>query len=169
MSEMNMNNMEENQKIEEVEAEVIEEGAKAVTMEEVEQAGYSSDAGNQGDTANAGSSAGTSYEQTAAAANNTKTLGIISMILGIFSLICCCTCWLGIIAGVASIILGIVSLKNEPAAKTMAIIGIVCGGVGVAIGLVGAIIAGIVSHAGSGIDSTFGTEFEHIFENYMDL
>lgn len=140
----------ENMNIEEVEAEVVQEGEKAVTMDDVAKEGFT---------------AGTSYEENeseekAFTGNTSKTMSIISIILGALSFICCCTCWGGLATGIAAIILGIVSLKNEPTAKTLAIIGIVCGSLGSVVAIMGLIIAGIFNGASNIVD---------MMDNYINM
>lgn len=81
-------------------------------------------------------------EQTPVSAtptNTTQTLSIISLILGITSILSGQV----ILVPAAALVLGILGLKREPAGRTMAVWGIVTGGVM----LVGPILAGIVGFA----------------------
>ena len=146
--------MEENKELESVEAEVVNEGAKAFTMEDVAKE-MGSEGSADGNTGNAFGNAGTAYEeQKVYVEKQSKTFAIVSLILGIFSVICCCTCWGGIVAGVAAIVFGIISIKNEPDGKTMAIIGIVCGGVGLLVGIAGLIFGGFAAVIDGAFDGT---------------
>ncbi len=73
---------------------------------------------------------------------DSKILGILSMILGIVSVtfgccgFCFCSGWFGVILSVSAVVLGIVSLAKRENAKGMAIAGIVCGGVGVLLAVI---------------------------------
>lgn len=54
-------------------------------------------------------------------------LSIAAMVLGIVSLVLCCTGWGGIICGILAVIFGGLSLKGKKGGKGMAIAGLVCG------------------------------------------
>ena len=62
--------------------------------------------------------------------NDSSVLAIISLVCGIISLVCCCSSWLSMVAGVAAVVLGIVSINKQESAKGIAIAGIICGGAG---------------------------------------
>ena len=66
-----------------------------------------------------------------------KTYGwsLASMISGIFSVICCCTGYAGIIFGVLAIVFAIISRKNLGYFDGMAIAGLVLGIIGFVLGL----------------------------------
>jgi len=79
-----------------------------------------------------------------------KVLAIISMILGILSLVCCC--WFGffgIIVSVAGIAVGIIALATKKGGKGMAVAGIICS----AIGLILAIITTSLSASLAGMST----------------
>ena len=105
------------------------------------------------------------YNYTAAnePANDSKVFGIISLVCGIVSLLCSCCGWIGIILSVAAVVLGILSIKKEENAKGMAIAGIVCGGVGLLIG----IIVTIMGAAVSSMDPDALTEYVERFEDSL--
>ena len=73
---------------------------------------------------------------------DSKILGILSLILGIVSVtfgccgFCFCSGWFGVILSVSAVVLGIVSLAKRENAKGMAIAGIVCGAVGVLLSVI---------------------------------
>jgi len=159
---------EENKDIEQVEAEVVEEGKKAVTLEDAPIAPEApTPEFSEKDTA------GTSYESTAASYTEpqTKVLGIISLVCGILSIVCCCGCYFPFITGIAGVVLGIISLKKEPSAKGMAIAGIACGAVGAVIGICGIIFMAAYNAAGTNVKDSleFGEEFFDSLDNLGNL
>lgn len=64
-----------------------------------------------------------------------QALAIVSLVLGILSLLCCCCRWAGVVMSIAAIVCGIIVLVNHKRGKGMAIAGIVCGGIGVLVAL----------------------------------
>ena len=74
----------------------------------------------------------------AAASGNasTKTKGIVSLVLGIASVVLSFIPILGLLVGIAAVVLGFLSRKSEPAANTMALWGIILGFVGIALSVV---------------------------------
>lgn len=66
-------------------------------------------------------------------ANESKGLSIASMVLGIISLVFFCFVYICIPCGLISIILGGVALATKKAGKGMAIAGLVCSIIGIAI------------------------------------
>ena len=170
---MNEENMNENVSVEAVEADIVSEGEKTMTMEDIPESVRSEydgsdaarNAGAEADfsaqqaegeqTASADNrAAGTNYEQSVYVENTSKVMGILSLILGILSCICCCA-WgmFGLCLGVAALVLGILSIKREPDGKTLATVGIVCGSIGILISLVWIIVVGIVGFASDVVDS----------------
>lgn len=146
--------------IEEVEADVINEGKKAMTMEDIPESERSEFDGKSA-SENSGASAeqpNMSYEQQVYVESNTKVFGILSLVLGIFSVVCCCVSIISLILGVASIVLGILSIKKEPDMKTVAIIGIVCGGIGTGLALISMIFVGLLETTSEIFDSVFGLD-----------
>ena len=71
----------------------------------------------------------------------TDTYSLVSMILGILSLVlCCCVNYVPIILGVAAIVLYAMAKKNDTA-NGMAVAGLVCGIIGVVFGLIGVVLS----------------------------
>lgn len=83
-----------------------------------------------------------------------RTLGIIGMVCGIMSLLCCCIPWLGFILSVGAIVLGIISMKKGERGKGMAIAGLVCGIIGVIIAAGILIFSGFVASLSKLFDGT---------------
>lgn len=89
-----------------------------------------------------------------------NTCGIISMILGILSVVLACCCYyLAIPLGVASVILGIVSMKKQESTKGFAIAGIILGCVGFIFAVVTVISAIYMQKSGM---------YDEIMRQYMD-
>ncbi|MGI5969133.1 MAG: DUF4190 domain-containing protein [Lachnospiraceae bacterium] len=89
-----------------------------------------------------------------------NTCGIISMILGILSVVLACCCYyLAIPLGVASVILGIVSMKKQESTKGFAIAGIILGCVGFIFAVVTVISAIYMQESGM---------YDEIMRQYMD-
>lgn len=81
--------------------------------------------------------------------NQSKGLSIASMVLGIVSLVFFCFAYICIPCGIIAIILGGVALAKKAAGKGMAITGLVCAVVGVAVYVILSIIgASILSSMG---------------------
>lgn len=97
--------------------------------------------------------------------NKTNVKAIISLVLACLSLVCCCIWYVGMIFGIAAVVLGILAMRDNHVKKTdVAIAGIVVGGVGVAMGIAVAILyilvySGIASDeivaAATSIQSTY--------------
>ncbi len=67
---------------------------------------------------------------------------IIALILGILSVLCCCAWYVGLLVGIAAVVLGILGYRDDnPRQKDAAIAGIVTGAVGVALSISVAVIA----------------------------
>lgn len=64
--------------------------------------------------------------------DDTNVLGIVSLVLGILSIVLFCCGWTSIVLGIAAVITGIFGLR-QPKGKGVAIAGIVCGSVGMLI------------------------------------
>ncbi len=101
--------------------------------------------------------------------NQTSVFAIISLVTGIASILCCCsyfiTPWLCMILAVTAIVLGILSMNKEESGRGMAIAGIICGGVGLVLGII-VIIIGAVGGAASALDNG---SMEDIIERIEDL
>ena len=107
----------------------------------------------------------TTYDPNYAAGNEggSKVFGIISLVCGILAVLCSCCGWFGIVLAVAAIVLGILSINKGEDAKGMAIAGIVCGGVGLLIG----IIVIIMGAALQSVDQDSVEQFVEQFENSL--
>ena len=87
---------------------------------------------------------GTQYNAAPQQKQSTDVFGIISLVCGILSIIFCCCCnFLSIVLGIAAIILAIVSKSNSADSKFsgIALGGLICGIVGLTIGIIVTIIA----------------------------
>lgn len=84
-----------------------------------------------------------------------NTLGIISMVCGILSLICCCGSCIEVPLAVAAIVCGIISINKSDAGKGMAIAGITCGVIGIVMGVVVVIIGQTLKLTGTVLDKIF--------------
>ena len=67
------------------------------------------------------------------ASSESSLMSIISLALGIFSVICCCTFVPSGISAVIGLVLGIISIRGESGNKNFAIIGIILCSIGLAI------------------------------------
>lgn len=83
-----------------------------------------------------------------------KILGIVSLVTGILSLLCCCITGLNIVFGIAAIVTGIISVKKGESARGLAIAGIICGGLGTVISICMIAFAGFIS-AIDGVKDSF--------------
>ena len=97
--------------------------------------------------------------------NQTSVFAIISLVTGILSILCCCSRWICVILAVSAIVLGILSMNKEESGRGMAIAGIICGGVGLVLGII-VIIIGAVGGAASALDNG---SMEDIIERIEDL
>ncbi len=61
---------------------------------------------------------------------------ITSLVCGILSIICCCVWYLSIILAVVAIVFGILSLKKNADGRTMAIAGLITGGLGLVLSII---------------------------------
>lgn len=66
-----------------------------------------------------------------ASTNQSKGFAIASMVCGILSILCCCSGWLGVILSIVAIVFGVLTIKNEYGGRSMAIAGIITGGIGI--------------------------------------
>ena len=51
------------------------------------------------------------YKDVIKGKNLTRAWSVASFVLGIFSIVCCCTCWAGLVAGLLAIVFAIVSRR----------------------------------------------------------
>lgn len=89
-----------------------------------------------------------SFHVEATVTQETSIMGILSLALGIFSVICCCTFAPSGISAVIGLVLGIISLRTDTGSKNFAIIGIILCAIGLAIFIISAaffVIAGSVN------------------------
>lgn len=93
----------------------------------------------------------TTYEEPAAG-GGASVFAIISLVTGILSILCCCSRWMCIIFAVAAIVLGILSMNKEEEGRGMAIAGIICGAVGLVLGIIVIIIAAVGGEAANTLD-----------------
>lgn len=71
-----------------------------------------------------------------AEAKQNNGLAIASLVCGIISIVLCCCCGLGVLLGIAGIVLAILSKKNSGGKLSgLAIAGLICGIVGVVFGV----------------------------------
>ncbi len=70
----------------------------------------------------------------------TDVLGIVSLVTGILSLLGCCCSWLGIVFGIAAIVCAALSRNQMSKFSGLAIGGLVCGIIGLGLGILGIII-----------------------------
>jgi hypothetical protein len=78
-----------------------------------------------------------------------NTLGLIGMVVGIISIPLACCAVLGLIAGIAGLVLGILGMRKVRAGaasnRGMALAGVICGSIGIALSIVNG-IAGVFLH-----------------------
>lgn len=79
------------------------------------------------------------YDQNGAPQQGGNGMAIAGMVLGIISLVCCCSTYISMIAGVAGLVLSIIVLVQKKPGKGMAIAGVICSGIAVALGIIGLI------------------------------
>lgn len=74
--------------------------------------------------------------------NEPKGYAIAGMVLGIVSIVCCCSPYIGIGAGVLALVFSIIVLSQNRAGRGMAIAGVICGAIGLLLAI-GMIILGV--------------------------
>lgn len=93
---------------------------------------------------------------------SSKALAIVSLVLGIISLVCCC--WsagvVGILFSGAAVVCGIIAVAKHQAGKGMAIGGLICGGVALLLSI-------IMMIASLTMDKSWAEDF--LEENYPDI
>lgn len=97
-----------------------------------------------------------------------NTLAIVSLVLGILSIVCCCFSALQIILAIGALVTGIISVKSTENGKGMAIAGIVMGGLMILSGIIGIVfgMAYMNMLMPSGTDFNNYEDFEDIIENF---
>ena len=99
------------------------------------------------------------------AKSDSKAFGIISLVCGILSVVCCCTLWGAVVLGVTAIVLGILSISKRENTNGMAVAGIICGGIGLVFIIVMMIAAGNLDKLVNTSNSEAVTEYvERIIE-----
>ncbi len=78
-------------------------------------------------------------------AKGKNTYALISFILGVISITCCCTMNLSISLGVVAVILGVIAVRNKEDNIGFAYAGIACGALGLVMGFSVAFIGGVLS------------------------
>jgi MFS family permease len=82
--------------------------------------------------------------QTPAPTSSSKTLGIVSVVLSAISLLGFLILPIGfILFAIAGVIVGFLSRKREPGARTLSLVGIILGFVGIAVCILSIIIGAI--------------------------
>ncbi|CDC18806.1 putative uncharacterized protein [Eubacterium sp. CAG:274] len=74
---------------------------------------------------------------------------IASLVLGILSVLCCCSNVPALIMAVAGIVLGVYSYKKDPLSRTTPILGIVLSGIGLVLALIVCLGLGAASLIGA--------------------
>ncbi len=91
-----------------------------------------------------------------------KTYGwsVASMVLGILSVICCCTGYAGIVFGALAIIFAVISRKNLGYFDGMAVAGLV-------LGIIGFVLGAAILIASFTMDDAFFEEYNKYLEDYL--
>jgi len=168
----------DNRELEQVEAEIVSEGRRIYSMPDMGEAPHAPEPDFSGSDSTensggySGNAGGYSESATGKAENTTDSTGhkfyytdrrpifaLLSLGIGALSVITCCFRSFSFSSGIAAVVLGIISMNKEPEAKQIAIIGILCGVIAVALFIVGAVVGGVAS----GIAGLFNMLFGWIF------
>ncbi|MDO4566308.1 MAG: hypothetical protein Q4B42_03155 [Oscillospiraceae bacterium] len=90
--------------------------------------------------------------------------GIAALICGIVSMPCCLTCGGGILLGILAVVFGIIGINS--ANRSLAIAGLICGGVGLLSSIVFCIFAFATASFGSGYSGSH--DVYDFFEHFTD-
>lgn len=83
--------------------------------------------------------------------HKTNVKAIISLVLSILSVLCCCVWYISLILGIVAVVLGVLGVRTEnPNQKDAAIAGIVVGAVGFALAVASAVMYIMVLYGVSG-------------------
>lgn len=93
--------------------------------------------------------------------NEEKGLAIGGMVLGIISLVCCCTGWIGIVVGIVGLVLSIISIVKKKGGKGMAIAGIICAAIGL-------VLSAFILLFSAGVNSLSPSEWDTFIEEIQD-
>lgn len=78
-----------------------------------------------------GQSMGNPYGQQPPQGQGSQALAIAGMVLGIISLVCCCTGYIALVIGIVGFVLSLISLIQKKPGKGMAIAGIICSAISI--------------------------------------
>lgn len=95
----------------------------------------------------------------------TDGMAIASLILGIFSIVCCCLTYVSIVAAIVGLVLGILSRKKNPT-NGLALAGIICSAVGLALSIIVLIIAIIAVVTG---ETAYNINTYSSFKDFQDF
>ncbi len=88
-----------------------------------------------------------------------KALAIVSLVLGILSIVCCwCGGFSGLLMSIPAVVCGAIALAKKMGGKGMAIAGVICGGI--------AIILSIITGAVTASAPSFYDEYMDVLEDY---
>lgn len=74
---------------------------------------------------------GNPYGQQPQQEQGGQALAIAGMVLGIISLVCCCTGYIALVIGIVGFVLSLISLIQKKPGKGMAIAGIICSAIAI--------------------------------------
>lgn len=77
-----------------------------------------------------------------------RVLGVVALVCGILSLICCCSSNVSIICALAAVICGILSIKKANTYRGIAMAGIICGSIALVIVIIFAAFRGLAASFG---------------------
>lgn len=126
---------------EKIEAETVSEPEPVKTMDDFDYDYKSSDSSESQSSQSYSSQQSSQYENNwsqsgnAAPPQGSMALSIISMVLGLVSIGCCCLMGANIAAAVGAVVCGIIALTTGKPGRGMAIAGIITGGIGIIMGL----------------------------------
>lgn len=151
---------------EKIEAETVSEPEPVKTMDDFDYEYKSSDSYDSQSSQSYSSQyeSNRSQSSNAAPAGGSMALSIISMVLGLVSIGCCCLMGANIAAAVGAVVCGIIALTTGKPGRGMAITGIITGGIGILMGL-----AAMGLDAGGVMNNIPGTDIndlDELLENF---
>ncbi len=96
-----------------------------------------------------------------------SALGIVSMVFGILSIVCCCSVCIGVIMSIVAVICGIIHLNKKGAGKGFGIAGIITGALGLLLSIVMLVIF-IFMPDDSGTDYIFEDDYDYNYDEDYD-